>query len=67
MHMAQSTSQRDARPRISSRRRAAICYAIQRKLALEYFDCTNAKREVCARMAIGLPPIPRLTPDRITP
>jgi hypothetical protein len=39
--------------------RAAICQTIHRELALEYFRRTNSRREVWARLAIGLPPFPR--------
>jgi hypothetical protein len=48
----------------SPRKRARICEAIGRELALEYFHRTNAKREARARLAIGLPPVQRRTVNR---
>jgi len=36
--------------------RARICDAIRRQIALEYLQGKVSKREVWARMAIGLPP-----------
>jgi hypothetical protein len=49
---------------MSPLKRARICEAISRELALEYFRRTNAKREAWARIAIGLPPRPRPTVNR---
>jgi hypothetical protein len=43
----------------SPQERARICEVIHRELALEFFSRTNSKREVWARLAIGLPPFPR--------
>jgi hypothetical protein len=51
-------AQHPTRPQ-SSQERASICEAIQRELALEYFLGTNARREVWARISIGLRPFPR--------
>jgi hypothetical protein len=48
----------------SPQQRARICEAIGREFGLEYFRRTNARREVWARLAIGLPPVPRRTVNR---
>jgi hypothetical protein len=54
--------QKSPKPRnaLSPQERARICEAIHRELALEYFRRSNSKREVWARLAIGLRPIPRM-------
>lgn len=60
MLKSQSSTCRNALPTAPSpQRRARICQAIGREIALEYFRRTNAKREARARMAIGLRPFPR--------
>lgn len=46
----------------SPEQRARICERIRYQLALEYLDRKNHRREVWARLAIGLPPIPRSRP-----
>jgi hypothetical protein len=59
MQIGQSLPSRNALIPPSPQRRARICEAIGRELALEYFRRTNAKREARARLAIGLRPFPR--------
>jgi hypothetical protein len=61
MPILQPSTQRNARRRLSPQKHARICEAICRELALEYFCRSNSKREVWARMVIGLPPVPRQT------
>jgi hypothetical protein len=46
-------------PAPSPQERDRICQLISRALALEELSRTNAKREVWARISIGLRPIPR--------
>jgi hypothetical protein len=45
---------------VTPRERALICAAIGRELALEYFRRTNSRREIWARLVIGLPARKRL-------
>jgi hypothetical protein len=59
MQKSKSQTSRNAPKAPSPQERARICEAIRRALALEYFGRTNSKREVWARLAIGLKPFPR--------
>lgn len=45
--------------KLSPQQRARICSAIRRELDLEHVHRTNARREILARLAIGLPPYRR--------
>jgi hypothetical protein len=54
------TSKRTA---LSPQQRAHICEAIRHEVALEELSRSNHRRQVWARMAIGLPPRPRRTLD----
>jgi hypothetical protein len=47
----------------SARDRARICRSIHRRIILETVQGRNVRREVWARLVIGLPPIPRQTID----
>jgi hypothetical protein len=64
MEIGQSLPSGNALIPPSPQKRARICEAIGRDLALEYFRRTNAKREAWARLAIGLPPFRRRTIGR---
>lgn len=57
--LLQDQTQRNVPVMPSPQRRARICEAIGRELALETFRRTNAKREARARLAIGLSPFRR--------
>jgi hypothetical protein len=59
MQIVQSLPSGNALIPRSPQKRARICEAIGRELALEFFRRTNAKREARARLAIGLRPFPR--------
>jgi hypothetical protein len=50
---------RNARRHFSPQDRIRICRAIHRQIMLEYWQTGTDRRNVLARMAIGLPPIPR--------
>ena len=64
MHQLCETDRgRNAR-RLSPEERSLVCERIRRELALEYLSRTNSKREAWARIAIGLPPVPRPTVNR---
>jgi hypothetical protein len=59
MHVDQNDSGRNARQQFSPHDRTRVCRAIHRQIALEYLHGKASKREAWARLAIGLPPIPR--------
>jgi hypothetical protein len=45
--------------KVTPSQRARICETIHKQLALEYFNARNSRREVWARLCIGLRPFPR--------
>jgi hypothetical protein len=58
--MKKRSSRRTSKPAPPSpEQRARICERIHYQLALEYLNRSNHRRHVWARLAIGLPPIPR--------
>lgn len=59
MHEFQTRTNGNAPPPQSPQKRARLCKAIGRQLALESFYRKNSKREARARMAIGLRPFSR--------
>jgi hypothetical protein len=60
MHIEQPAStDKSARDRLSPQERARVCEAIRHELALEYLHGRNSRREVWARICIGLRPFPR--------
>ena len=60
MQKCQSTARGNApgRPAPSLRERAYICAQIRRELDLEILTRANARREIRARLSIGLKPFP---------
>jgi hypothetical protein len=64
MHMDQSEPGRNVlRQQISPRERARACLLIHTLVVLESDLYATARRNVLARLAIGLPPVPRRTVD----
>jgi hypothetical protein len=61
MHNPKSRTTRNALKAPSPQVRARICAAIHREIALEYWQTGTHRRNVLARLAIGLPPVPRRT------
>jgi hypothetical protein len=59
MHKSQSSTHRNALKAPSPQERARVCEAISRALALEELSRANSRREIWARLAIGLKPFPR--------
>jgi hypothetical protein len=49
------------RRHFSPQDRIRICRAIHRQIMLEYWQSGAHRRNVLARLAIGLPPVPRRT------
>jgi hypothetical protein len=61
MHMDQSEPGRNVPRQFSPQDRIRICRAIHRQIMLEYWQTGAHRRNVLARLAIGLPPVPRRT------
>jgi hypothetical protein len=64
MPIPQADSDRKVRRPLTPQERARICEEIHRQIAWEYYHGKNSRREVWARLVIGLPPFPRRTVNR---
>jgi hypothetical protein len=51
------------RRHFSPQDRIRVCRAIHHQIVLEYWQAGAHRRNVLARLAIGLPPVPRRTLD----
>jgi hypothetical protein len=60
-HLSETDRGRNARHRLSPQERAKACLVIHELIALESIQAKTARREVWARLVIGLPPRPRRT------
>jgi hypothetical protein len=61
--MPKRPSRRNAR-HFSPQDRIRVCRAIHHQIVLEYWQAGAHRRNVLARLAIGLPPVPRRTVSR---
>jgi hypothetical protein len=61
MSLSQPIPARNVLRHLSPQDRIRICRAIHRQIMLEYWQTGAHRREVWARLVIGLPPRPRRT------
>ena len=64
MQIGQNHARRNAPQRISPAERARACLLIHTLVVLESDLYATARRNARARLAIGLPPVPRRTVNR---